>query len=376
MQVSVLQDKFAKGLDTVARAVSSHPTMPVLGNILLVTEEARLRLSATNLELSITARIGAKVDLDGQITVPARTLIDLVKTLPPERIDLEVETDTQTLILTCGKFTARIKGIDAEQFPRIPSADTDGMELPANLLRGMIEQTVFAAAKEDNRPILMGVLTRFESDKIAMVAADGYRMAMRVEPLEKPVNQQTTLVIPARALDEIARIVKGDDGSVFITTPKDRNQVMFNLSHSDVEVVSQLIDGKFPDVEQLIPKSSQTTSRVDVTDFAVACKRAEIFARDSSFTTRIKVNTDKLVISAQAQETGENEGAIDAVVQGTPLEIAFNVRYLLDVFSVLGTEQVAMETNGAAAPGVFRPVNEDGSIDTNFTYIVMPMSVR
>lgn len=376
MQVSVLQDKFAKGLDTVARAVSSRPTMPVLGNILLVTEEARLRLSATNLDLSITARIGAKVDLDGQITVPARTLIDLVKTLPPERIDLEVETDTQTLILTCGKFTARIKGIDAEQFPRIPSADTDGMEIPANLLRGMIEQTVFAAAKEDNRPILMGVLTRFEGDKIAMVAADGYRMAMRVEPLDNPVNQQITLVIPARALDEIARIVKNDDGSVFITTPKDRNQVMFNLSNSDVEVVSQLIDGKFPDVEQLIPKASQTTSRVDVTDFSAACKRAEIFARDSSFTTRIKVNTDKLVISAQAQETGENEGAIDAVVQGAPLEIAFNVRYLLDVFSVLGTEQVAMETNGAAAPGVFRPVAEDGAIDNNFTYIVMPMSVR
>lgn len=374
MQVSVLQEHLAKGLDTIARAVANRPSMPILSNVLIATEDGRLKLSATNLELAITARLGAQVDVEGETTVPARLLTDLVKSLPAQQIDLALEGNK--LKLHCNGSSWELPTTKASDFPNIPEAEADsGVEVPAATLRTLIDQVVFAAAREDNRPVLMGVLTRFEGSRFSMVAADGYRMAMRYAELERAVGKALSLLIPAITLSEVSRIIRSEDGIVYISVLDGRNQVMFH--HNNVDVVSQLIDGKFPDVEQLIPKTASTSTRLEIPDFLSACKRAEIFARDANGTTRFKIATEgEVTVSAQAQAGGSGSERVAAEVVGNAMEIAFNVRYLIDVLNVVETDRILLETNNTNAPGVVRPLQDDGSTDSNFVYIVMPMSVR
>jgi DNA polymerase-3 subunit beta len=317
-------------------------------------------------------RIGAKVDVEGAITIPARTLSEMVATLPAERIDLDVDMRANTLNLRCGSYVANIRGLGADMFPPVPEGDADtGIELPAQALKAMIDQTVFAAAREDNRPILMGVQARFDGSRLALAAADGYRMALRTAQLESAVERPLTLIIPARTLEEVARIIGSDDGSVYISVPPGRNQVMFHLK--DADVVSQLIDGKFPDADGIIPKAHNTTTTLQVADLLAACRRSEIFARDDNYTTRLRIEPEsgQIVITARSPEKGDNEGVVEANINGGTLEVAFNVRYLIDVLKVVDADQVVLETNGAAAPGVIKPSGR-----TDFVYVVMPMSVR
>lgn len=375
MRVSVLQENLAKGLGIVNRALTSRPSLPVLNNVLLSTEDARLKLAVTNLELGITAWIGANVDTDGGITVPARTLLDLVNTLPPERVDLDLDARTQTLKVKCNSTTANIKGIEAGQFPAVPEAEADtGIAISAAAFQEMINHVIFAAAKEDNRPILTGVLAKFDGGTFNMVATDGYRLSVRSTTLETPASKSTTLIIPAKTLGELGRIISEDDNVVYVSIPPGRNQVMFHLDK--VDVVSQLIDGKFPDFDQIIPKTHNTTTRVYTQDLLQACKRAEIFARDASNTMRVRVTPSQsnqtpgqLSVAAQSQEKGDNEAILDVAVEGTGIDIAFNVRYLMEVLNVIPEEQIALETNGSSSPGVVKPVGRD-----DFTYVIMPMS--
>ncbi|MFQ3534254.1 MAG: DNA polymerase III subunit beta [Aggregatilineales bacterium] len=374
MQVSVLQEHLAKGLDTIARAVTNRPSMQILSNVLIATEDGRLKLCATILELAITARLGAQIDIEGETTVPARLLTDLVKSLPAQQIDLHL--DGNKLKLHCNGSSWELPTARASDFPNIPEAEAgSGVEVPAATLSLLIDQVVFSAAKEDNRPVLMGVLTRFEGRRASMVAADGYRMAMRLVDLERPVNKALTLLIPATTLSEVGRIIRSEEGTVYISVLDGRNQVIFH--HNNVDVVSQLIEGKFPDVEQLIPKTTSTSTRLDLSSFLAACKRAEIFARDANGTTRFKIsNVGEVIVSAQATGGGSGNERVPAEVIGNNIDIAFNVRYLIEVLGVLGTPRAVLETNNTNTPGVVRPLQEDGSIDPNFIYLVMPMSVR
>lgn len=375
MQVSVLQDKLAKGLSIASRAVASRPSMPILGNVLLATEDGRLSISANNLELGITCRINASVDVEGAITVPARTFLDFVNTLPPERVDLEVEPDSATLTMRCNATVTNIKGIPADDFPAVVAPDEEAaIELPAATLASMIEQVVFAAAREDNRPILMGILVRVDSEKLAMVAADGFRMALRTAALELGAPRPMSFIVPARTLGELGRIITGEEGSVHMALAPGRNQVIFRVA--DADVISQLIDGKFPDVEALIPKASSTTTTLQTLDLLLACKRSEIFARESNNTMRLRVepgsgNSGQVIVMATSQERGDNEGSLEATVKGGALEISFNVRYLIDVLNVLNADQVTLETNTTSSPGLIKPAGR-----SDFVYVVMPMSVR
>ena len=376
MRVSVLQENLAKGLSIVNRAIGSRPTLPVLSNVLLTTEDTRLKLAATNLELGITTWIGAKVEEEGSITLPARTILDLVNTLSPERVDMELDERTNTVNVKCGSTKANIKGIDATEFPAVPSTEAEaGIAIPAEAFQDMIKHVVFAAATEDNRPILTGILVKLEGNTFTMAAADGYRLAVRVTELETAVPEPMSLIVPAKTLAELSRIIGGSDANVYISIPPGRSQVMFHWD--SVDVVSQLIEGKFPDYEQIIPKSHSTTIQIYTGEFLRACKRAEIFARDAANTTRVRVAPGEsnlvpgqLYVTAQSQEKGDNEGLLDASVDGPGLEVSFNVRYLIDVLTVIDEDQVVMETNGSSSPGVFKPMGRK-----DFIYVVMPMSV-
>jgi len=374
MKVTVLQENLAHGLGIVSRAVSPRSTLPVLANVLVASDEGRLRLSATNLELGITCWIGARIDEEGSTTVPARTFVDLVNTLPVEQVNLSLDTSTQTLNVRCGTSNTDIKCIDAQEFPPLPVPDMEGaIQLDVADFKEMIQQVVLAASTDEARPVLMGVLVTVENDQITMAAADGFRLSVRKATLSSPVPHSINAIIPARALGELARIASDGDEKISMVIPKGRGQVVYRLK--DVELVSQLIDGTFPDYQQIIPRSYKSRTLVSTASLVKACKQAEIFAREGSNVARLDIKAasgelqpSEVEISATSEETGSNETVVEATVDGGGLLIAFNVKFLREALEVIKTPNVALETSAPNAPGVIRPVGED-----NFLYVIMPM---
>ncbi len=372
MKASVSQQHLAHGLNTVLRAVSPRSTLPVLANVLLATDEGRLRLSATNLELGISSWIGAKIEDEGSITVPARTLADLVNTLPTEHVFLTLNEKTQTLNVRCGSSNTDIRGIDAQEFPPMPAPDLkEGIELNVADLREMIHQVAFAASADDARPVLQGVYLTVENNLVNMAATDGFRISVRKTHLTQSVPSPLKAIIPARALNELARIaVDGTEKIIMVISPS-RGQVLFHLK--DAELVSQLIEGNFPDYTAIIPRSFKTSTVVSTAALLKACKQAEIIARDGNNVIRLNFQPGEqqagsIEISAQSEETGSSEIMVEANVDGPSLLIAFNVRYLRDVLDVIKSPNVVIETNANNTPGLMRTVG-----DENFLHVIMPM---
>jgi len=374
MKVTVLQENLARGLGTVLKAVSPRSTLPVLANILIASDEGRLRLSATNLEMGITCWIPARIDEEGSTTVPARTFSDLVTTLPADQVLLKLDTQTQTLNVRGGTSTNDIKCIDAQEFPPMPVPDFDGaVQINVGDFREMIHQVAFAASSDEARPVLMGVLVQVDKDKLTMAAADGFRLSVRKAVLSTPSNAPLSAIIPAQALKELARVATDGEEPIYMILPKGRGQVVFRVK--DVEVVSQLIDGTFPDFQQIIPRSYKSRTLVSTSSLLKACKQAEIFAREGSNVARLNIKTaqsdlqpSEVEISATSEETGKNETIVEATVDGSGLLIAFNVKFLREALEVIRTPNVALETSAPNAPGVVKPVGDD-----QFLHVIMPM---
>lgn len=377
MKVTVLQENLARGLNIVSRAVSPRSTLPVLSNILVATDEGRLRLSATNLEMGITCWVGAKIIEEGSTTVPSRTFSDLVSTLSDNQVEMALTIRTQTLNIKSGASKTDIKCIDAQEFPPMPVVDySQGLEINVADFKEMIQQVVFAASSDDARPILTGILVNVKDDQITLAAADGFRLSVRKGYLSSPSSQPINAVIPARALSELARIAGDGDKKITMVIPPNRGQVIFRLS--DVELVSQLIDGNFPDYEQIIPRRFETRAILSSSAFLKACRQAEIFAREGSHIARLNINPGGelkpgiVEISGQSEETGSNQNNVDASIEGPSLLIAFNVRFLREVLEVIKTPNVALETSADTLPGIVRPVGApDGQGD--FVHVIMPM---
>jgi DNA polymerase III subunit beta len=374
MKVTVLQENLARGLGTVSKAVSPRSTLPVLANVLIASDEGRLRLSATNLEMGITCWIPARIDEEGSTTVPARTFSDLVSTLPSDQVLLRLDSQTQTLNVRGGSSTNDIKCIDAQEFPPMPVPDFDGaVQINVGDFREMIHQVAFAASSDEARPVLMGVLLQVDKDKLTMAAADGFRLSVRKAVLSMPSSAPVSAIVPAQALKELARVATDSEEPIYMVLPKGRGQVVFRVK--DIEVVSQLIDGTFPDYQQIIPRSYKSRTLVSTSSLLKACKQAEIFAREGSNVARFNIKSaqgemqpSEVEISATSEETGKNETIVEATVDGGGLLIAFNVKFLREALEVIRTPNVALETSAPNAPGVVKPVGDD-----QFLHVIMPM---
>ncbi len=398
MKVSCLQENLSRGLSVAGRAVSARSALPILSHILFTTDGGRLRLSATNLEMGIHCWIGGRVEEDGAIAVPARTIIDLVNAFPPDRVDLRQEVRTMTLNVRCGRSEANIKGLDAVDFPPIPTPEegaSDGVSVDPETLRTAINQVAFAAATDEARPTLTGVLLRWEATSagptLTLAAADGYRLAVRRVPLpESEVIRPFSVIIPARTMTEWARIcgemVKGREERppVRITFTPDGNRIIFQAQTPpdapvpmEVVLVSQLIPGTFPDYQQLIPRDRNTRLVAGTAELLKACQTAHIFARENTNTLLFHVHPGsdlepgRLVVSATSAETGSDVTELDAAVEGAAVEIAFNVKFILDALGVVNSPQVMVDIISPSSPGVIRPVGGD-----DFTYVVMPMTLE
>jgi DNA polymerase-3 subunit beta len=375
MKVTCTQSELARGLGIVGRAVAARSPLPITANVLIASDEGRLKLSATNLEITMTCWIDATVEEDGAITIPQRLLADFVNTLPNDRISLTVAPRSRQVRLECARNEASIGGLDAEDFPPAPQVkDGVTVSLEPKGLHRAIQQTVFAAATDDSRPVLTGVDTKFEGKLLTLAASDGFRLSVYKLDLEQAVAEPVEIVVPARALQELLRLLGDEEQPVEMRTNAAKSQVLFKLANA--EMVAQLIQGTFPNFSQLIPASYSSRAVAEVGEFLRETRIASVFARDGSGIVRLVVSAGegsipgKVTISAKADEVGDNEGEIDAAVEGDGVKIAFNTKYLQDVLQALDG-QIAMETTGPSSQGVFKPVGND-----NYVHVIMPMFVQ
>jgi DNA polymerase-3 subunit beta len=373
VKVTCLQENLSRGLQVAGRGVSTRTTLPILSNVLLRTEGGRLRLTATNLEVGINCWVATKVEDEGSITVPAKLFTDFVNSLPPGQIELSLNVRTKTVHIKSGPYEANLKGLDAEEFPIIPGIpEKPTTKMAQGALRRMIREVAFVAATDDSRPVLTGVLTTFDGEEATMAAADPYRLSVRHGPLLAKVTEKLEVIIPAKSLFEVERILADVDDAVEIYVTPNKSQVIFHTEETDL--VSRVIEGQFPNYKQVIPTSSQTTVIVQRDELLKATRLASYFARDAANIVRFQIDPASdapLVVSATAADVGDNTGRIDANVQGQPTTIAFNSRFVQDALGSLAASEIKLELGGPLAPGVVRVVGDEDS----YLHVVMPLRI-
>jgi DNA polymerase III subunit beta len=379
MKITCKQTDLNRGLSIVSHAVSSRSTLPILANILLTTENGCLKLSATNLEMGISHLIDADILEEGATTIPAKTFIDLVNSLRQGEVTLTIEAESFDMNIKSPGSNANIKGMDPTEYPLLPTVE--GSESPisfdAAVLKEIIAQSSIAAATDDSRPVLTGIhVESLDGNEVAFSAADAFRLTHTIMQFPEVESEIPAIIIPVKTMQELARILPSDgDVQMFVTT--NRSQVLFHTK--DVDLVSRLIEGTFPNIKAAIPKEYTTRVVVETKEFLAAVKTVMPFARDSSNITRIKVRNANdeasqsatVTLESTAEDVGNNITTINATVNGPDQEIIFNVKYLTDVLNVLDTPEVALEIINAAKPGVIKPVDA-----SSYTYIIMPMSTN
>jgi DNA polymerase-3 subunit beta len=373
VKVTAGQEALSHALRVAGRAVASRSPLPITTNVLMLTDGERLKVAATNLDIAISTWIDASIAEAGSITLPARLLSEFVDNLPAGSVDLVVKSGSNSAHLASGRFQANIRGMPADDFPVIPTADEQpAATIEPALLKEMIEQVAFTTAADDTRPMLTGVLATFSGTGLTLAATDGFRMAIRSGDLTSASTGDFSIIIPGRTLSELARILPEGDAAVEIAVTPNRNQVVFRAP--DLHVVSRLIEGTYPNVRQIVPTKFATKVVVSTGDLLKATKIASFFSRDNSNAITLEVEpggeagVGNVVVSGGAAELGDDRGEVDAVVNGSGAKVQFNSRYVADVLGVMQSPQVGLEITGPNSAAVFRPID---SVD--YTHVVMPM---
>jgi len=380
MKLECQQENLAEGLTVVGRVVPAKSTLPVLSNVLLSTRDGELQLTANNLELSVAHRVPAAVDTEGNITLPARLLADYVALLDHgQKVALELNSKSHKVHLACGRYEANVAGIDAEDFPPVPAVSGgSSFSIPSGLLKQAIGEVVFAAAPDDTRPVLAGVLVKISGGELTLAAADGFRLAVRTVDLPEE-GPELTMIVPARTLTEVARLLSdSNDEPVAINTTPNGNQIYFAFGKT--EITSRLIEGQFPDYDRIIPSDAKTNVKLSTGDFLRATRAATVFARDNSNIVRLECSPPRenaelalgsLLVKSTSAEMGDNEGTLDASVDGEDTQIAFNGRYLRDALEAIDTPDVVLQITGPSSPGIIKPASEGNG----YLHVIMPMHV-
>jgi DNA polymerase-3 subunit beta len=381
MKLSCLQENLSRALAVVGRAVAVRSTLPITQNVLLATDGGRLKLSATNLEIGITTWIGAMIEEEGSITVPARLLTEFIGSLSQGQIEITGSDRPKSLTLNSGRINARISGTDAEDFPPIPTISAEegvAFQVSTRDIKRSIDQTAFAADTEETRPVLSGILVEIEGDKLTLAAADGFRLAVKQGSILNPVESPVNVIIPARTFGEVSRLIGDQDSTMEVLVSSSRNQVLFQLD--DLQIVSQIIQGNFPRYMDLLEDAMRETkaeATLRITDVLAASRSVYIFVRDSNNIVKLQMNPGgedgpegQIVISSKDDEVGENAAELDGNITGDESTIAFNGQYLLDVLGNIDGEEVSIKTSGPSRAGVFTSPGSD-----QYVHLIMPMFI-
>ncbi len=360
MRISILLDKFKKGLNAVDRIVASKNTLPILNNVLIKTEENRVILSATDLEIGINYYLGGKIEEEGNITVPGKVLSNFVNSLNEEKIVLE--TTNGVLFAKTDKSEANLNGMSAEEFPIIPKVvGREVLEIDGNILKTAISQVVFSVSYDESRPVLTGVYFIIGGGTLKLVATDSYRLAEKT--INLPTADKAEFIVPVKAVHELYRILSGAEKVKIVVS---ENQVMFLLP--DMDLTSRIIEGEYPNYEQIIPKTFKTKTKVATAELANTIKTASFFARENANNVKINFHKEYLLVEATSAQLGNFKSQIPCEATGEENEVSFNAKYLLDALSGVDSPKVNLEMIGKINPGVIRPDNGSGII-----YIIMPL---
>ncbi len=355
-------------INIVSKAISPNNTLPVLNNILIKAEGKKLYFSSTNLEIAISCSIEADVRSEGSITVPAKLIGSYVSLLTDEKVELGV-SEGLCLSVNSSSSSTKIKCISSDEFPLIPKIEK-GQEiiLSVNDLHESLTEVVFAASLNTSRPVLSGVFLFSSDNNLKLVATDSYRLAEKVVVTIKKPTEPVSCIIPARTMLELAKIISKAQGKeVKINISK--NQVLFTVD--GVELISRLIEGKFPDYDKIIPKEHKTKIEVSVEDLSLVLKRVSLFARENNNSIKLSATNDgKLTISSEETKVGEEKAEVSIHMDGENNKISLNAQYLLDVLTYITDDKVSILINDKTSPAVIKPVKED-----DYVYIIMPLKI-
>jgi len=372
MKVSLIQENLAKALSHINKAVSNRPNIPVLANVLLETEKGQLKLSSTDLEVGISTWIGATIEQEGKLTVSAKLLSEFVNSLKSGKIGLEYID--QTLVVNSVDNKADFFVIPADDFPNVPTTEGDPIiKVNAYNFADAIAKTSFAAGTDDSRPVLTGVLFEITEKTMSLVAIDGFRLSKKILHLKSVIKEQLKEVVPAKSLSEVEKLIrdvseKDDDIEIYLMSNK--NQMLFKIG--DVELSTRLIEGKFPDYEQILPKDKKLELLINKKEFEDTLKIVSIFARNvvgNKAKFSVDVDNSLVKLAANVVDVGSNESKIKvSEVEGDELETGFNVKFLQDMAGSISSKEIKFQSNGPTAPGVFLDTK-----DKDFLHVVMPM---
>lgn len=359
MKFSIAQERINHGLSAVSRIVGSRNTLPVLGNILVETRDNRVKLAATNLEMGITYWLGAKVEEEGSTTIPAKLFSEYIHNLPAGNVSLQVENNTTHI--SSGGFDGKLNGIDASEFPSIPEVGGDvELSVTSSVLKQALEQVVGVCSGDDSRPVLTGVYLHTRDGVLYAVATDSYRLA---EKRVMECDQDVSVIVPVKTITELLRLLSGDEE---VRVKMDESQVSFIIG--EIELVSRLIDGQFPDYRQLIPEEIPTSAQVKTAELQNVAKVTGLFARENAGSVMVGIDESGITVRSIANQVGENTSRVEAEVSGEPIEVSLNGRYILDALNVIHSDEVSIGLTGKVNPCVLQPVEDD-----SYIHIVMPL---
>jgi DNA polymerase-3 subunit beta len=368
MQLTVLQENLVKGISLATRFVNSRAQLPALANIALSAQKTKLSIFATNLEMSIALAIGAKVEKEGAITIPARVIGDLIGSLKPGTITLS--TKGEQVSLEVDGFSSTISGINAADFPKVPqTVSKKAVKISAAELIKALNKILFSVSIDETRPVLTGVLIFFDKQDLVLVATDGFRLSQKKIHFGQKLDLPKA-ILPKNVLTEITRVFAENEGELWVDLRENDNQMV--IAQEDIFVSSRIIDGEFPDFERIIPKESQIKVSVDKEELLRAVKAAAVFARDAANIVKFVVNKGKVSVLSESAATGKQETKIEAKVEGLTekLEVNYNYRFLLEVLNVIEDNFVEIELTNDASPGVFKDPK-----DPSFLHLIMPVKM-
>ncbi len=369
MKAQVLQEDFNKGLATVSRVAAGRSQLPILSNVLIEANKEGISLGATNLEIGMRLKIGGKVTEEGAITIPARNLTEFVSSLTSGPVDLEMAAEK--LKLTTAKSSANFTGISASEFPGMPSSQTDDASLSISRedVVDIAGQVAFAAATDESRPVLTGVQFKIVEDRLYVTSTDGFRMS-RKQIQNSKFQISNSLILPAKTIMEVAKLVehtKNEFMEMVLLT--ENNQVLFKLGQ--VELVSRILEGNFPDINKIIPQDFLTTMIIDRQDWLKAVRSAAIFARENNNIIKFKIQDSMVKVVATASQLGENSNEVEADVTGDGGEIAFNYKFVSDFLTNIDSERIVFKFSSSTTPGVFLPEKDESLI-----HLIMPVRLQ
>jgi DNA polymerase III subunit beta len=369
MKLFVLHTDIYGPLQAVSRSIAVKPQLPVLSNVLIQTEKDYLKISATNLEIGVIKKIRAEVLEEGEITIPAKIFAEIINSLSGERICLESSADQ--LKISTENFSGVLNGIAATEFPTIPLSSEKSITINGELLHTSLPEISYAAAIDEARPILTGILTQIKDHTIEFVATDGFRLAHKKMTLPKENSLNFKALIPRRTFEEVVKLInedlKGEKSSeISISTSDNQNQMIFTIGSTQLS--SRLIEGNYPVWEKIVPQTFVTTSVIDRADLIKAIKLAAVFSRDAANIVKLNVEKDKIKVLSEARELGQQETDLEVTSEGEQLQISFNNKYLLDALSNCTAKEVTIKFSGNLSPALIVPNGEDG-----LEYVVMPI---